>query len=225
MMKKKLHRRVRQILKNALSKRSTAGLSLPLIPKFGRSETSEIIKTMLSNLIELENIKLQNVLSEFKYVDEPVDGFVNFVVGTFEDVIVVGGFSGKNRIDGALFFEKTNLAVFNEMLADVLAGKLQRPKESRFEHKDDIFFYKNGADDLRVGARTVWTHPQREPPTQVSLQNVREHKNGLLGERYAMQFSMTELTAQKLLAELQKIENESGQKHCYQSSSVEIANL
>ncbi len=32
-MMKKLHRRVRQILKNALSKRSTAGLSLPLIPK------------------------------------------------------------------------------------------------------------------------------------------------------------------------------------------------
>lgn len=163
---------------------------------------------MSDNLIELENIKLQEVLSEFRYVDEPIDGFVNFVVGTFANVIVIGGFSGKNRIDGVLYFEKNNLAVLNEMLADVLAGKLRDPGESRFEYKDDIFFYKNGADDLRAGAQTVWTNPQREPPSQVSLQNVREHKNGLLGERYAMQFSMTVPTAEKLLSELQRIENE-----------------
>ena len=156
------------------------------------------------SLIDIERIKLDETLARVE-ADEAVEGHNHFVIGTYGNLIMVGGYVGKNQLSGDLYFDRESLPIVIEMLEDALAGKLQEPEKSRFETQDGYFIRRVGDDDLSVGIRTVWTNPQRDPPTQVVIDNLRDYKYGVLGRQTGMSVAMTVPTARKFLDELQKI--------------------
>ena len=156
------------------------------------------------SLIDLERIKLDETLGRIE-ADEPVEGHNHFIVGTYGDFVMIGGEVAKNQLSGDLYLDKESLPTLIEMLEDALAGKLQEPEKSRFEMQEGYFLCKKGADDFIVGIRTVWTNPQRDPPTQLVIDNLRDYKYGVLGKQTGMNIAMTIPTARNFLAELQKI--------------------
>lgn len=160
-------------------------------------------------VIDIERIKPDETLARVE-ADEPVEGYNHFIIGTYGDFVMIGGMAAKNQMSGDLYFDAKSLPTLIEMLADALAGKLQEPEKSRFEIDQGYFIYRSGNDDLSVGIRTVWTNLQRQPPTQLVIDNLRPYKYGALGKQTGMSIAMTIPTARKFLAELERIRERKG---------------
>ena len=137
------------------------------------------------------------VLSEFSYVDEPMDNITNYYLGVLNKLFIISTQSKVGVPSGAIFFERKNHIEVIKMLEDVYAGKLYETNQTSLELEQD-------KDDIIISVMSTMPHTATRPIERLFIKNVRTAKfDGLELDGFDVTASLE--TGKKLLAEMKRI--------------------
>ena len=147
--------------------------------------------------IEIIDSSKMKVLSEFSYVDEPMDNITNYYLGILDNLFIIRIRGESSNPIGVTFFERK---IYNEvikMLEDVYAGKLYETNQTSLE-------LEQGKDDIIISIMSAMPHTATRPIERLFIQNVR---TAILDSRERDGFNVTASleTGRKLLAEMKRI--------------------
>ncbi|MBC7796468.1 MAG: hypothetical protein H7Z37_06325 [Pyrinomonadaceae bacterium] len=147
--------------------------------------------------IEIIDSSGAEILSDFGYVDEPMNGTERYFLGVLGEKFVVRtkGFSGNTR--GTLFFDRSNYARAIGEVENIYVGKL------RETDKEELSF-DNGKDSLILGIWSTFPHTSTRPIEQLVIKNIRRAElDGLNFGGWTLYMSIE--TGRTMLAEMKRI--------------------
>ncbi len=155
----------------------------------------------MSDEMEIIDSSQMKVLSEFGFVDEPINNLARYYLGLLDDKFMtrITDLEGNQR--GKVFFERTNYEEVLKRCEDVYAGKLLEVPDV------DYFNIEKNQDDILVGINAVFPHTSFKPIVKFFLQNNRRAKlDGL--ELPVWDLFMSFETGKKMLAEMERIKEQ-----------------
>lgn len=137
------------------------------------------------------------VLSDFSYVDEPMDNITNYYLGILGNLFIVRISGEVGNTVGATFFERANYKDLVQMIDDVYAGKL-------YETNQTALVKEKGKDHIIVSVMSAMPHTATRPIERLFIENVHTAR---LDNRERDGFDVTASleTGRKLLAEMKRI--------------------
>ena len=145
-------------------------------------------------IIDTTDIK---VLSDFAYVDEPMDNIAHYYLGVTENYFVISSKDLNGKYSPDTFFERENYADLVKMIEDVYAGKL-------YETNQTALVKEKGKDHIIVSVMSAMPHTATRPIEQLFIKNV--HAAQLNNRERDSFFVFASLeTGRKLLAEMKRI--------------------
>lgn len=147
--------------------------------------------------IEIIDSSRMEILSDFRYVDEPMDNIEHFYLGISENqfIISIKDLAG-NKISKT-FFERKNYLQLIRMLEDVYAGKL-------YETDQGSLVEERGKDHIIVGIMSAMPHTATRPIVRLFIKNVRTAEfDGRDRDGFYVTSSIE--TGKRLLSEMKRI--------------------
>ena len=138
------------------------------------------------------------VLTDFRYVDEPINNIEHYYLGILDDTFLTRIKDLAGNFVGKVFFDRANYAEVVKKMEDVYAGKLR-------ELSVDNFSFQKGNDFLVIGITETFPHTSFKPIISFNITNNR--KANLDGrERGGWFLYMSQETGRKMLAEMKRIQ-------------------
>ncbi len=156
---------------------------------------------MNNQTIETIDSSQMQVLADFRYVDEIVDGGAEqYAIGVIGKNVIVRT-TGVSGLQAATFFyERANYATLIARIEEALTGKLT-------ELSVDYFSIEQGADFLIIRIIETFPHTSMKPLVKFKLTNNREASLDKT-ERGGWFLYMSIETSKKMLVEMKRIENQ-----------------
>lgn len=155
---------------------------------------------MSNRTVEVIDSSRMRILSDFRYVDEPVNNIEHYYLGVSGDKFVTKIKDLAGNFVGKVFFDLENYAQVVEKIEDVYAGKL---RDSNAEY----FNIEKGGDDLIIGITQTFPHTSFQPIVRFKISNNRRAViDG--DETGGRDLYLSQATGKLMLAEMKRIENQ-----------------
>jgi hypothetical protein len=152
---------------------------------------------MNTQQIETIDSSRMQVLSDYRYVDEPINNIEHYYLGILDDKFMTRIRDLEGNVRGKVFFERANFAEVIAKMEDVFAGELK-------QQDVDYFIVKQGLDYLVIGITTTFPHTASAPIISFNLTN---NRRAILDELQlgGWDLYMSIETGKKMLNEMKRI--------------------
>lgn len=150
--------------------------------------------------IETIDSSQMQVLSDFRFVDEPINNIEHYYLGVLGDKFMTRIRDLEGNVRGKVFFERANYAEVMAKMENVFAGKLK-------QQDVDYFTVKQGLDFLVIGITTTFPHTASAPIISFNLTN---NRRAILDDLNlgGWDLYMSIETGEKMLSEMKRIERQ-----------------
>lgn len=152
---------------------------------------------MNTQQIETIDSSQMQILSDFSYVDEPINNIEHYYLGILDDKFMTRMRDLEGNVRGKVFFERANYGAVVATMEDVFAGALK-------QQNVDYFTIKQGLDYLVIGITTTFPHTASAPIISFNLTN---NRRAILDELNlgGWDLYMSIETGKKMLDEMKRI--------------------